>query len=310
MKLEHSIWYERYRPKSIDEMVLPKEIRRFISQCIDKQAFPHLLFSGPAGSGKTTLANIIISSLPCHSLSLDASSSDRGIATMRGKVKDFAASQARKGHVKFVFMDEADGLTGDAQDALKNTVEKYSTQTKFIFTANDIGRIIDPLRSRCMCFSFSSYPTKTLKGYLAQILDKEEVDFDVEDLDKLIEFYYPDVRSIVNNLQLASVDGKLELKNISLEDLFDYKFLSKCIKGGEIGKVRESWAKRRIMNFVWLYKYLFDVFIFKIPEKERADAAIMIAEFLHRDSQVIDKEINAAACLIAIMGYFTKKVNF
>ena len=310
MKIENSIWYEKYRPGNIEEMALPKEIRKFISKCIASREFPHLLFSGPAGSGKTTLANIIISSGKAHCLVLNASSSDRGVATIKGKVKDFAASQARPGHLKFVFLDEADGLTSEAQDALKNTVEKYSKQTKFIFTANDLGRIIEPLRSRCMCFSFSSYPVRALKGYATSILEREEISFDVEDLDKLIEFYYPDVRSIVNNLQIASSDGKLNLKEIHLSDLFNYKELTNLIMHGEVRIIRASWAKRKITNFIWFYKFLFDVFIFRVPEKERADAALTIAEFLSRDSQVADKEINAAAAVVALSGYFTKKVKF
>ena len=130
------IWYEKHRPKSLKELTLPKEYRKAFRQYIKQENVPHLLLAGPQGSGKTTLAYIFMDNIPCTRMVLNASSKDRGIETIKTRVKQFASSMPQKGKIKIILLDEADALTHDAQMALRNTIESHSDTCRFILTAN------------------------------------------------------------------------------------------------------------------------------------------------------------------------------
>ncbi len=307
--LHKNLWYEKYRPRKFKDIILIRKDKEFFKKCIRRKNIPHLLFAGPAGTGKTTLALILIDKCASAKLILNASSSDRGIATIKEKVKNFARSVSTGDGMNIVLFDEADGLTADAQLALKNTIEQYSTNCRFIFTANTLGKIIDPIVSRCMMFNFTTkqFGRKDLLNYLQDILKKEGVAYKRKHLKEVIEFFSPDVRSIMNHLQYACATGTLKSEVVSR--FSNAESLSMYLEKGMISAIRGTLLVGQT-EFTWLYRWLFDNLIPELDEEIQSDSAIVVAEYLHRDAIVADKEINASACLIELMSIMGTELNF
>jgi replication factor C small subunit len=305
--MKNLIWYENYRAKELDDLVLPRTMRQQCNSFIEKKQIPHLLFHGPAGSGKTSLAMILIKSCASASLVLNASSSDRGIATIKVKVKQFASSQRRhKDRQNIILFDEADGLTPEAQMALKNTIEAYQSNCRFIFTANEFDRITEPIYSRCMLFKFDSMKDRDLYELLKFILEKEEVKYKTKDLESIVDRFKPDIRTIINNLQAASVTGKLKVKDALT--FLDLDKFSDLMYDGKLFDLRQMWSGQ--IDFVWIYKFLFNDFVPDMEDVEiRADAAVTVAEYLHRDRTIADREINMSACCAELMGLLDLEVK-
>jgi DNA polymerase III delta prime subunit len=305
--MDNFIWFEKYRPRSLDEMVLSPENEEAFNQFIEDEEIPHLLLYGPAGSGKTTLSQIIISHIAANSLKLNASSADRGVNVIKKTVKDFAASKPRKaGLLNIVFFDEAHGLTPDAQDALPNTMETYSQNCRFIFTCNYIDKIVDPIKSRCQIFKFETFPKKYMIKHCRNILRREKVKFTRTSLKIIVDRYYPDARSIINNLQACSIGGQLSERFLDRFDPNDFlRYLSK----GKIFALRNMWANT--LDFTTLYKFLFNHYADSVKNKElRADMMIMIAEYMWKDKNVADREINFTACVLEIMVLQEMDIDF
>jgi len=309
-KFSSKIWYEKYRASTLDELILPKNVRKNMERYIKRKEIPHLLFYGPAGSGKTTLALILIRACASAKLILNGSSEDRGIATIKKKVKLFASSKRISGDkLNIVFIDEADGLTPDAQDALKNIIETYQSNCRFIFTANEIDKITDPIYSRCTMFAFESMPTDYFLSFLYDILDEEQIGYKKTDVQDLVESIGMDVRTILNNLQAGSVSGTFKLKNVL--DTFNTSKIKDLLNKGKINKIREIWNGQK--DFIWFYKFMFNDYL---SDKEcgaggvKTEAALILAEYLYKNKLVADKEINAVACCLELMQVFEIDVVF
>lgn len=205
----NEIWTEKYRPKTLKEMRGQEAIISRISAFVEKKSLPHLLFSGPAGSGKTTAALAIARELYGESwhanfLELNASN-ERGIDTIRVKVKDFAKTMPFGTEFKIIYLDEADALTRDAQHALRRTMEKYSDTTRFILACNYMSKIILPIQSRCAVFRFSPIDRKSMTEFLKHIATTETVNADEEAYDAAIDAAEGDMRKAINLLQTAAV---------------------------------------------------------------------------------------------------------
>ena len=209
----NEIWTEKYRPKKLDDVVGQKHVSERLKAYVASRNMPHLMFSGPAGTGKTTCSLALAREMfggewKGNFIELNASD-ERGIDVVRGKIKEFARTAPLGGaEFKIIFMDEADALTSDAQAALRRTMEKYSGICRFILSCNYSSKIIDPIQSRCAVFRFKPLTSEDIGGYLRKIADAEKVDIDEEALKGLVIISRGDMRRAVNSLQVAASLGK------------------------------------------------------------------------------------------------------
>lgn len=225
INLKDLIFVEKYRPKQIDDVISIHKDK--IKNYVTKKAIPHfLLASKSPGTGKTSMALAIINELGCDTLVLN-SSDDRKIDIIREKVKTFSKLQSSKQGVKrCVFMDEFDGMLKPSQNALRNLMETHSKNCFFILTCNSIEKVIEPIQSRCITIELSSPPKEKVIGYLEKICEEEKVEYDVASLNKLINRFYPDIRSMVQFIQTAKIEEK-DLVSAT-NDYFDQ--YEKCLK--------------------------------------------------------------------------------
>jgi replication factor C small subunit len=286
---KNNLWVEKYRPTSLEELVLDPLHKDIIHKFVKEKSIPNLLLSGGVGTGKTTISKILIGTIDCDSLILNASS-DRGIDIVRNRIQMFASMSSFK-KWKIVFMDEADLLTPESFFALRNLMETYSQNTRFIFTANYINKIIEPIRSRCQIMEFKSLPKEFIIKKLSDILAKEKIEYDNTDLGILVDTYYPDIRSMINSLQMHTIDNRWKLQSVGFRD--NEKVLT-YLKAGDIASIRKM-----ELDFVDIYKYLFDK-AEAISVNDALSISLIIAEYLYRDTFIADKELNFVACLYAI----------
>jgi DNA polymerase III delta prime subunit len=302
----HLLWVEKYRPQSVTDYIFhDAQQKAAVMRMINDKSIPQLLLSGVQGSGKTTLAQILIRSMELDDtdvLTINASD-ERGIDTFRNQIKNFAMSMAM-GRFKIVHLEEADMLTPQAQAALKRFMEETSEFVRFILTCNHVNKIIAPIRSRCQEFFFRAADSNDIAEYLIRILATEGVKFDLDLLDKYLAYGYPDVRKMVNLLQQNTVDKELQAPTLSGET-GDYKF--KLIDLIESNKWVE--ARKLVCSSVtsdeWesVYRFLYEN-ISRAPKfsnNEKWEEAILaIAEHLYKNTIVADPEINAAALFIRL----------
>ena len=293
----NEIWVEKYRPKEFEDIInIPKSISGFVK----KRGIPHFIFVGKAGVGKTTTAKVIISKLDSDSIELN-SSDERGIQTIREKVKLF--SMKKSSELKVVLLDEADGMTNDAQQSLRRIMEIYSEKTRFILTANYIQKIIEPLRSRCAIVEFSSPNRKEILDRVKYICKCEEVKFDEEDLKIIVDTYYPDIRKTINLLQFCIIDDRVNVDKINLsEEKFEASFQLIRKNKWKSYKMLRQLLKQYGIDYEALYSYLFNrIFELEgIDDDNKTEILIMIADRMFRHSMSADPEVNFMAGAIEI----------
>jgi len=211
-------WTEKYRPKRLKDMVGQEAITERLEAYVKSKSIPHLCFAGPAGTGKTTAAICIASELFGGDISHDFlelnASDERGIDTVRGKIKDFARTRSLIGDFKIIFLDEADSLTSDAQNALRRTMEKYTQTCRFILSCNYSSKIIEPIQSRCALFRFKRITREKIKAYLEKIMKEEGVECDEKGLDAVLYVTEGDMRQAINILQSAAALGKVDEESV------------------------------------------------------------------------------------------------
>lgn len=301
----NNLWVEKYRPKTLEDILLDEDIKDHFKQI--KEDVPNLLFYGSPGTGKSTLAKIIVNDiLKCQYLYINASD-ENGIDTIRNKVINFAQTRSLDGNKKVVILEEADGLTGESLRILRNVMEEYVDTTRFILTGNYLNKIIEPIRSRCVMFKLQTNITSCVKR-IVEILKAENIVVDSSLKTRLVEFTterFPDMRRIINDLQKYSLTGTLILpENDEITDLAAYIVKSLTTAPMPVLELRKKVieSEKAFNNdYQRLLKEMFDyVYNSDLPENKKKSIMIDIGEYMYRDNFVLDHEINFFSCLLSI----------
>jgi len=299
---QHSIWNEKYRPNDLTTFIGNEQLKQIISQYINNNDPINMLFYGPPGSGKTTLAKLIVNNIECDYLFLNASD-ERGIDTIRDKVQGFASSASFK-PIKIVILDEADFLTIQAQASLRNIIETYSRTTRFILTCNYLERIIDPLQSRCQVLKITPPSKKEVAKHISVILDKEDIHYTLEDLVLIVNKHYPDVRKILNTCQVNTVDNTLKVDKTVLTGGYKDGLLKelKSPSKDSFKNIRQILADSNLDDFEDVYRFMYDTLDeYGNNDLSKAMIIIEIENYMYHANFRIDKEINIMALLASVL---------
>tara|TARA_B100000287_G_scaffold83548_1_gene76193 strand:+ start:3094 stop:4008 length:915 start_codon:yes stop_codon:yes gene_type:complete len=301
--MNNTLWVEKYRPKNLDTYIGNEHLKSKVEVYLESGDLPHLLLYGKAGTGKTTLAKLLVKNIDCDYLYINASD-ENNVETVRTKVKNFASTVGFK-DMKVIILDECDYITPNAQAALRNLMETFSKHCRFILTCNYVERIIDPIQSRCQSFQIIPPSKSEVAKHLHTILIKENIMDSIEDIKVLVDTGYPDIRRIINSAQRNVVNGKLKLDTSSIIQN-DYKLkLLKILKTqnkkNAFKEIRQLLADNKITDFADLFRLLYDE-VDGYGKGHVAECILIIARYELSDSQVVDKEINAMAMLIELLG--------
>jgi len=300
---ENSLWVERYRPSGLEGYVGNEHIIQKVNIYIENNDVPHLLLHGEAGTGKTTLAKIIVNAIDCDYLYINASD-ERGIDTLREKIRGFAASVGFRTW-KVVILDESDYLTRDAQAALRNLMETFSKSTRFILTCNYPEKVIDPIQSRCQTFEIIPPTKKDVAKRLNDILINEGIQFEMQDLAVIVNSGYPDIRRVINAAQRQVINGRLVIdKQSSIESTYSEKIVD-ILKSGvdtksKFTQIRQILADSKVRDYTKLYSTLYER-VDEYAGNKVGTTIVNIAEAQYKDSLVVDKEINVMAMFVNIL---------
>ena len=302
-RLEHSLWVEKYRPTTLDTYIGNEHLKSKVSVYLESGDLPHLLLYGKAGTGKTTLAKLLVNNIECDYMYINASD-ENSVDTVRNKVRGFASTMGFKDY-KIIILDECDYITPNAQAALRNLMETFSKHCRFILTCNFVERIIDPIQSRCQSFQIIPPSKKDVAKHIHNILLKENVMSDMKDLKVLIDSGYPDIRRVINSAQRNVVKDKLKLDTTSIIQN-DYKLkLLKILKTQDkktaFKDIRQLLLDNKITDFADLFRLLYDE-VDDWGKGHVAECILIIARYELSDTQVVDKEINSMAMLIELLG--------
>jgi len=291
----NSLLVEKYRPNKLENYVGNENIKKSISKYLEQNDIQNLIFYGPAGTGKTTLAKLIVQNLDCDSIYINASD-ERGIETIRDKVQSFASVASFK-PLKVVILDESDFLTIQAQASLRNIIETFSRTTRFILTCNYVERIIDPLQSRCQVLKIVPPTKKDVAKHLAWIMDQEGIGFEMNELGAIVTQYYPDLRKCINTIQLSTQDSMLNLdKSVLVSSNYIDKVIAELKDKADFKAIRQIVADANVDDFDELFKSLYERVSEYLPGKE-GTVAILINDHQYKANFRIDKEINAMSLI-------------
>ena len=300
------LWVEKYRPRTVEECVLPESVKKQFSTFIQKGEVPNLLLSGTAGTGKTTLARALCESLGCDYIVINGSDEGRQIDTLRTKIRSFASAVSFEGKTKVVILDEADYMNRESvQPALRGFIETFSENCRFIFTCNYANRLIDPLHSRTTVIDFKLSPSDRPKlaakflGRMQYILTSEGIVYNEKVLAELLMKHFPDYRRVLNELQRYSVSGVIDEGILSNFQEINAKQLLESLREKDWKKMRQWVANNVDTDPQGIFRQIYDILL---PEvKSVPQVVLLIADYQYKAAFVADQEINLTACLTEIM---------
>ena len=301
--VDHSLWVEHHRPTKLSEYVGNEHLKTKVLEYIEAGDIPHLLFFGKAGTGKTTLAKLIVNSINCDFMIINASD-ESGVETIRNKVKGFASTVGFK-DMKIIILDEFDYMTPNAQAILRNLMETFSRHCRFILTCNYVEKVIDPIQSRCQTFQIVPPTKKDVAIAVSNILTAEKIKYELKDLVPIIDASYPDMRKVINTCQMNSTKGVLK---VDVNSIINSDIKTKVIdllkgndtKGNKYKSIRKAIADSRIQDFSELYTHLYE----KIDDYASGKAStviLILSESQYKDALVVDHEITFAEAIIQIL---------
>ena len=304
--MEHLLWTEKYRPKTVEDCILPESIKNTFLEYVARKEIPNLLLSGSAGVGKTTIARALCEEVGCDYIVINGSD-ESGIDVLRNKIKNYASSISFTGGRKVIIIDEADYLNPNStQPALRGAIEEFSVNCSFIFTCNFKNRIIDPIHSRCAVIDFKINGSKAkmaaqLFKRVEGILKEEGVTYDKEVVAAVITKHFPDNRRILNELQRYSVSGTIDKGILTSVSDVQLGELTKGLKEKDFASARK-WVTNNLDNDpVKIYRKLYDSLYESLKSQSVPQMVVILARYQYQAAFVADHEINMIACLTEIM---------
>jgi len=302
MQNENTLWVERHRPSSLDTFIGNEHLKTKLRGYLSEGDIPHLLLFGPAGTGKTSVSKILYNTIDCDHIYINTSDKG-GVDFIRTDIIPFASSMGFK-EKKIVVLDEFDYSSPQFQAALRNTMETFSNNCRFILTCNYVERIIDPIQSRCQTFQIIPPSKKEIAFHIKEILDTEGIEYNVEDIVLNVNSGYPDIRRIINSVQQQSINGKLTVDKRSMIEN-DYKLklleiLKTQDKKNSFKNIRQLLADSQVTEFADMYRLLFDE-IDSWACGHIAECILELAEGQFKEKNVVDREINFMATIINLL---------
>jgi len=304
--MEHLIWTEKYRPKTVENCILPERLKKPFQEYVNQKNIPNLLLSGGAGVGKTTIAKAMCNEVGCDFMVINGSD-ESGIDTFRTKIKNYASAMSLSGGRKVIIIDEADYLNPNStQPALRNAIEEFAGNCSFIFTCNYKNRIIEPLHSRCAVIDFNlknGEKTKIASSFfkrIQSILQSEKIDADDKVLAELIKKHFPDLRRVLNELQRYSQFGKIDSGILTQIADVSINELTKSIASKDFSAIRK-WVATHEIDSTVLYRKLYDSLYDILKPQFIPQAVIILADYQYKAAFCADQEINTVACLTEMM---------
>ena len=302
--IENTLWVEKYRPSSLQDYLGNPQVKNIFEKYLRVGDIPHLLLHGNAGGGKTTLAKIVANTIADGNYMYINASDENSVDVVRDKIKQFASSIGFGG-VKIIILDEADFTTPSFQAALRNVMETFSKNTRFILTCNYVDKIIEPIQSRCQVFNVVPPSKKDAAVLCSNILEHENVEFSNKDLATVINANFPDVRKIINTLQQNAQFGKLELNTeessyLDINEKIMSILTSNEIKDVKFTQIRQTIADAMIRDYNPIFRFLFDS-AEKIIPSNPGSLILIVADAQYKDAFVIDHEINSMSMFVQII---------
>ena len=297
--MSHSLWVEKYRPTDLSTYIGNEHLKSKVKVYLESEDVPHLLLFGKAGTGKTTLAKIVVNNIDCDYMYINASDENK-VDDVRNKIKTFASSVGFKS-LKVIILDECDYLTPNAQAALRNLMETFSKHCRFILTCNYVERIIDPIQSRCQSYKVVPPSKKEVAQQLVNILDDQVCTYELDDVALIVNAGYPDIRRVINSAQRQVVDSKLKIDTSSIiQNNYKLQLIEHLSNGSKLNDVRQLIADNSISDYSELYRLLYDE-VETYSNGKVAECILNIAEAQYQDVNVVDKEINFMSLIIRLL---------
>ena len=305
--MDEFLFEYKYRPSTVEECILPPRIKETFQTFVDKKIIPNMMLVGPPGAGKTTIALAMCKQLDVDYLFVN-SSDERGIDTLRTKIMNFASTISLSGGPKVVILDEADGITPQAQDAMRGAIQAFSTNCTFILTANFKSKLIDALHSRTTVIDFTlkaaEKPKMASQLYkrLEYILTQESITYDKAVLAKLVEKHFPDFRRVINELQRLGSSGSITAGSLAdLDSLKNLNDLVKALKAKDFPKMRKWMGQNTDVDPNTIFRNIYTGMSEFLKPESVPQAVIILAKYQYQSAFVADQEINAVACFTEIM---------